>query len=524
MSTATDRARRAARHRRALVATAVTAALVVGACSSDDESATPTDGSLPAEVGDTTPDGSTELPTRSTVADPVAEVTGPITGGDHGVPFTPVPPALAEAHGYVEEEFFIAGSATAYQPAAGAEWGEDGVWPAEPATTADYTTRLLVRRPADPTAFSGTVVVEWLNVSAGMDSDPVFGQAGVELLRTGDVWVGVSAQVVGIEGGGARIPIEGIDIQPLKTWDPERYGGLEHPGDDYSYDMFTQVAQVVRQPGDVDPLGGLEPRWVLAAGESQSAMRMTTYVNAVHPLVEVFDGFLVHSRGGSGAPLSAEPMPTMTHLRDDLDVPVLQLETETDLFGLGFHAARQPDHDLLRTWELAGTAHADVTTLEYGAESGAVWAPPDVSLDLGAMCPTINDGPQRYGVRLALASLEGWVRDGLTPPSAEPIEVVDGAVARDDDGLARGGLRYPDVTVPVATLSGDAPPGSDMFCSLFGATTPFPPDELAERYGSSDAYVAEVEAAAEELEVAGLLLDADVPEVLDRARSVDIGG
>jgi hypothetical protein len=250
-------------------------------------------------------------------------------------------------------------------------------------------------------------------------------------------------------------------------------------------------------------------------------MRMASYVNAVHPLTGVFDGFLVHSRGGSGAPVGDAPMPPVGHLRDDLDVPVLQVETETDLFGLGFHAARQPDHDGLRTWELAGTAHADVTTLEYGAASGAVWAPPDVSLDLGAMCSTINDGPQRYGVRAALAWLEGWARDGVAPPTGEPIEVIDGStIVRDDDGLARGGVRYPDVTVPTATLTGDAAPDSDVLCSLFGATTPFPPEDLAARYGSSDAYVAAVEAAAEEVEVAGFLLDADVAEALDGARAL----
>ena len=37
-------------------------------------------------------------------------------------------------------------------------------------TTADYTTRMLVRRPADPKKFNGTVIVEWNNVTAQHDS------------------------------------------------------------------------------------------------------------------------------------------------------------------------------------------------------------------------------------------------------------------------------------------------------------------------------------------------------------------
>ena len=43
-------------------------------------------------------------------------------------------------------------------------------------------------------------------------------------------------------------------------------------------------------------------------GESQSAYALTTYVNGVHPLDRVFDGFLVHSRGGAAMPLG-EPGP-----------------------------------------------------------------------------------------------------------------------------------------------------------------------------------------------------------------------
>ena len=41
-----------------------------------------------------------------------------------------------------------------------------------------YRTRLLVRRPADPARFSGTVVVSWLNVGAGFDLDPEWIAAG----------------------------------------------------------------------------------------------------------------------------------------------------------------------------------------------------------------------------------------------------------------------------------------------------------------------------------------------------------
>ena len=188
-------------------------------------------------------------------------VTGPITGGTTGKPFTATPIDLA-SYGYVEEEYFLAGTATAY------DWvtppGEDGMWSVKPTTTATYKTRMLVRRPTDPTKFNGTVLVEWLNDTGGVDADPEFGFAHAELLRSGFGYVGVSAQSQGVIGGGVSI---GLSTKPLIKEDPERYGSLHHPGDDYAYDIYTQAAQALRHPGAVDPLGGLPLKRLIGDGE-----------------------------------------------------------------------------------------------------------------------------------------------------------------------------------------------------------------------------------------------------------------
>src|SRR5881397_2997100 len=117
---------------------------------------------------------------------------------------------------------------------------------------------------------------------------------------TPTAWVGVSAQAVGVEGGGGILP--GIDLH-LKQVNPARYGSLVHPGDTFSYDMFSQAGQAIRRSPDV-LLGGLRPKQLLAVGESQSAHRLVTYIDAVHPGAGIYDGFLVHSRGGDAAPLS----------------------------------------------------------------------------------------------------------------------------------------------------------------------------------------------------------------------------
>lgn len=107
---------------------------------------------------------------------------------------------------------------------------------------------MLVRKPADPSKFNGIVIVEWLNVTAGVDLAPDYGYAREELLRDGFIWVGVSAQSVSVNGGFP--PGFG-----LKSYDPVRYGPLVHPGDSYCYDIYSQAAQAIRHPMGVNPLG-----------------------------------------------------------------------------------------------------------------------------------------------------------------------------------------------------------------------------------------------------------------------------
>ena len=201
-----------------------------------------------------------------------------------------------------------------------------------------------------------------------------------EVIREGHAWVGVSAQLIGVMGGPVLVQTNapGSDNAGLglRAIDPERYGTLDHPGDGFSFDIYTQVARAIRDGGGMN---GLAPDVVVAAGESQSAFALVTYYNGVQPLTEAFDGFFVHSRGGvamalvgpgeaadlAGAIGSGGP----TVFRDDQQAPVLNLQTEGDVTGiLGSYAARQPDHDRFRLWEVAGTAHFDQHLL--GAERG----------------------------------------------------------------------------------------------------------------------------------------------------------
>src|SRR5260370_24617618 len=97
---------------------------------------------------------------------------------------------------------------------------------------------------------------------------------------------------------------------------------------------------------------------LLADGESQSAFRMVTYANAIQPLSHLFGGFLIHSRGAAGAPISQPPqpapaIPAVARIRADLGVPTLTLETETDIVParLDYRPATPPATQQLRLCE-----------------------------------------------------------------------------------------------------------------------------------------------------------------------------
>jgi hypothetical protein len=196
--------------------------------------------------------------------------------------------------GYSQAEFFISGTAASYTK--NGQLKDDGKWTVTPSTEAAYKTRILVYRPIDPSRFNGTVIVEWLNVSGGLDAAADWLGAHTELIRDGFAWVGVSAQALGVEGG---VSLLGLPVMALKTTDPARYGSLFHPGDSFSYDIYSQAAQAVRRPSGANPLDDLKVARVIATGDSQSAFRMVTYIDAIHPRDDIYDGFLVHSRGST---------------------------------------------------------------------------------------------------------------------------------------------------------------------------------------------------------------------------------
>ena len=466
------------------------------------------------------------------------------------------------ALGYVEREFEMSGGATVYQQRG--IWTSSGAWSVSVAqANVPYTTRLLIRYPTDPAKFNGTVVFEWLNDTTGGDQDPVWSQIYSQALRDGYAYVGVTAQAAG--------------MQDLAVWDDVRYGALAASNDGQSYDIFTQAAQAVRANA-ATLLGGLVPARLIGAGDSQSAFRIVTYVNAIQPVTHAFDGFLAVGRAAVGAPIgngliATAPLPAF--IRTDNRAPFIQLNTEGDIVELGAGLSRQADTSFLRTWELPGAAHIDAHEASYELATLARDQPnvPIPMCEFGTPITgtgTVLDGinqvnnmPLFEAEDAALVALHNWLKLGTQPPHSPRITTtkfffVFDVVQRDALGNALGGIRLPDIQAPTefyspinfaqtspnelsidpasllslvqSTLTTLFVTGSiddtnlrtSGLCLLSGFFTPLPESTLSSLYPTHASYVSQFTAAANAAVAAGFLTPADRDAAVAAAQAAPI--
>jgi Alpha/beta hydrolase domain len=448
-------------------------------------------------------------------------VNGPVTGGTRGWAFG-TPAVDLTGLGYQQEEYFFEGTAARYGPTPGTSLDRDGRWQVRPLGSSPFKSRMVIVRPVHPDDFNGTVIVLWNNVSAGYEN--FGGGDSAEVFEGGYAFAAVSTQRVGVHG-------QPDDPQGLRTWDPERYGSLSIPSDDYSFDIFTQAADLVgpdRPRRPVDLMGGLPVRRLVAQGASQSAARLASYLNGIQPLTGRFDAFFLVMYFGGGAPLevgdavmtvraaaadAGQPrIPEGMHLlRDDLDLPVMVVNTECE--ATAYHGVRQPDSDRFRYWEVAGASHVSLPAMASSA--------PRLERDLGFSIPLdetmqgINQISVAPVVDAALHHVQAWICDG-TPPPVQPGIAFEGEparIARDENGIARGGIRLPQVEVPVAHNSAiqKAP---DIFSRLVGSHEAFPVEKVRRLYGTREAYLTRYDQAAREAVAASVVLPRDMDQLL----------
>lgn len=392
-----------------------------------------------------------------------------------------------EPFGYQQREYLVSGEARA----------ADG-------STAPYTTRIVVFRPRDDDRFNGTVLLDWVNVTAQFENAVDILETREMLLREGYAFVHVSAQSAG------------LCCTPLtpKVWDPVRYEAIDHPGDAYAPDIFAQVARAMRAPAGTDPLGSLTVRRVLASGQSQSANRLYGYVSSGQAARDdVVDGFLIH---GGGEKTFDVPLAT----------PVLHL-----LSDLEADPAPPGDDPRYRLWEVAATAHSDYFIgyqSIFGNGPRTADQPPmdragyDALIDaagnygqdpapLHATCTAAGATmPMHYAASTALHQLDRWVRTGEAPP-VTPRFAFDatGTLARDEHGNTRGGIRMPPVEVPVATYLTTA-------CGLGGITAPFTDAQVQALYPTFADYQRRMTAATDRAVRRGWLLPPDARDQMRR--------
>jgi hypothetical protein len=443
---------------------------------------------------------------------PVARAAQPVAVP---VPVLSAPPAGLRGHalwdsyydlapfGYEEQELFVSGTAT---DAGG--------------NTAPYTTRIIVTRPTTPGRFNGTVLLDWVNVTAQFENAVDTMLTREMLLREGFAYVHVSAQAVGLSG---------LPLLTPKLWDPVRYAAINHPGDEWAFDIFSQVAQAFRQPaaaGSIDPMGALgvgAVRHVLAAGQSQSGIRLHDYLETwlpTHPeAVGLIDGFLVHGDVGMSKTFG-QPLP----------VPVLHLLSDFEAVDDGVDpAALDPNQ---RLWEVAGTSHADLfigyqSIFGHGPRSQIDAAPVsraqlqaiidsagnygEVVDPLLAVCTAAGAAmPMHYAASAALHELNAWVGGAAPPANGPRFQFEAGALAKDEHGNSLGGIRLPPIDVPVATYLSTT-------CALGGITVPFTDLQIQALYPTHAAYYRLMAEHADAAAAAGWLLPEDAVDLLRRA-------
>ena len=257
----------------------------------------------------------------------------------------------------------------------------------------------------------------------------------------------------------------------------------------------------------------------------------------------MYDGFYIHSRSGGSAPLAQDadnqptmPTPSPARIREDLDVPVFTIEAEGDVPR--FMPARQPDTDLIMTWELAGTAHADRYLLTGGGSGPLAFSCDDESAP--ELSVPINDGPMTWPMRAALRHMRRWMAGGPPPPSAPPL-ATDGDELRPRSGHRNRGWRgahaprrragpHAERRAGAGRRARVLPPvrqddewngDSDPWDGGVADPSPTPEPVLSELYPTRDAYLEQFDAALEAGIRDGFLLEADADAMRAEAAAHD---
>jgi len=477
----------------------------------------------------------------------IPAVAGPIPVTADSFPFgsasrTNAPQDLSGV-GYVEEEYLVCGFSNVYDFDAG---GKVVVKTAN----AQYGTRVLVRRPVSPKKFSGTVVVELLNPTALYDLDFQWQFSRDYFIEHGDAWVGITSKP--------------IAAKALKTFDPKRYAAVSWanplPSDQTCpnpvsllpdstpatengliWDIASQVGALLKSSVAQNPLKGFPVKRLFLTGYSQTGGYVVTYANFIRPLPgaltdnkkPIYDGYLIGDGDGILIPLSQCSAPVKPgdkrFVIKPRGEPVISVVSQILWTGAG--ADRKDSDspkDRYRRYEIAGASHINRRAI-------SLWPKPENLVKAGITAPPpsckefatygITDFPLEYFMSAAFANLDAWVKSNIAPPVAVRLKMnpahgsweptwppTPPPLELDKHGNAIGGVRSPNLDVPVATYYAFSTPvdgASALFCSLVGYKVPLKKDVISELYPTHESYVKKVTSKVDILVKARLLTKSD---------------
>lgn len=453
------------------------------------------------------------------------------------------------ARGYVEEEYFVSGTASRYRYDPAFAMSAD-------ARDIPYVTRILVRRPRAAARFSGVVHLEPAHPVLGREA--TWSAAHDFFMAQGDAYVLAVVGEDALTRGGpiaperealrAQLGSRGAGplgaIAVLRAFDPERYAPLVWPEDDAArWDALAQIAALIKEGKAAGPFAGLPVRRLYASGWSFNGSLLRTFIN---------EGFHDRARDGSGRPLidgyligiSASafvsgmvPLSTGTaalpvgHVRRTtrpIDVPVIELMTENEaLTNTGPHPPENDDGlGRYRLYEVPGLTHGDGLRRSNARETPAQLQLRRKGIPTAAQedrCPLgKSDVPLDALARAALQNLDAWVERGAPPPKAPRI---DFSGPSDDFGNRRGGVPVARLELPLATYAvpDDTAPRTCRHVRspfLFIRRIPIGPERLAAAYGTPAAYLERYAQRLEELVAARWLRREDAEAELAEMRSL----
>jgi hypothetical protein len=425
---------------------------------------------------------------------PIPHVEGPLAHSDGGALVWRV-----SDKGYVAEEYLISGTADTYAAVGMADAGNittrDNTKDALQRESYDrtvlrakqpYVTRIILYKPANVAKFSGNVVAEVAHPNGG-GTALVWQEISGYFLSHGDVYVSIQHPAT---------------FDSVRKFDPRKYGALSAVDNTQLWGMIAQIGALIKGNGASSPLRHYPVKYLFLTGYSYTGLATTTFADFHHETSTlpdgraIFDGYI--------------PMGSSMYVRP-LPVPIIRIMTQSDFNTYGGLNTRRDDSDSedspFRLYEVAGASHVNASPVVAGAKPPA----PETLADPANLGPPrllegrckksfpADSGPNDVALDYVMVgvfeNMYAWVRTGLKPPHAPRLETnSDGSAATDSSGNVLGGLRLPEIAVPVATYG----VGSGE-CFFYGYRVPYSADHIKKLYGSRAQYLMEVSAKAQSL-------------------------